>query len=276
MAHQYIEQLGDKVKAAVFGNVGTLIAFRVGAADAEELVPEFSPVFTEEDIVNLPKFEFYLKLMIDGLASDPFSAKGLPPLSDEAKTGSAGKVIKVCRERYAKARVAVEEKITRWHNNEEEEEEIRPKKKTPARPKPVSSPKPRIEPKSAKPSDNVYKYEAKCSRCGKDTKTSFQPDGVRPVYCKDCLSEVREEKRQEIENRRAAKQAELARLKETADQAEEAMPEISLKEALAKRPVTFSGKDKVPESPKASKPISQKENTNEGEINEGEAVDISS
>ncbi|MDD5072109.1 MAG: type IV secretion system DNA-binding domain-containing protein, partial [Patescibacteria group bacterium] len=74
MANQYIEQLGDVVKAAVFGNIGTLIVFRVGATDAEELVKEFTPTFTEEDLVSLPKYEMYLKLMIDGISSDPFSA----------------------------------------------------------------------------------------------------------------------------------------------------------------------------------------------------------
>lgn len=117
MAHQYIEQLGEKVKPAVFGNVGTLIVFRVGATDAEELVKEFTPIFTEEDIVNIPKYEFYLKLMIDGIASDPFSATGLRPLSEEEKTGNTEKVVKVSRERYANKREVVEEKIARWHES---------------------------------------------------------------------------------------------------------------------------------------------------------------
>lgn len=117
MAHQYIEQLDEKVAAAVFGNVGTLVVFRVGAADAEELVKEFTPIFTEEDIVNLPKYEMYLKLMIDGIASDPFSARGLPPLSEDEKTGNKEKVITVSRERYAKPRSVVEEKIMRWVEN---------------------------------------------------------------------------------------------------------------------------------------------------------------
>jgi len=95
MAHQYIEQLGEIVKPAVFGNVGTLVVFRVGAIDAEELVKEFTPVFTEEDLVNLAKYEFYIKLMIDGISSDPFSARGLAPLSEEEKTGNKEKMIKV-------------------------------------------------------------------------------------------------------------------------------------------------------------------------------------
>jgi CxxC-x17-CxxC domain-containing protein len=122
LAHQYIEQLNEVVRYAVFGNVGTLVVFRVGAQDAEELVKEFTPVFLEEDLVNLPKYEFYLKLMIDGIASDPFSARGLFPKSEEEKTGNVEKVIRVSRERYAKKREEVEEKIARWHLSDEEAE----------------------------------------------------------------------------------------------------------------------------------------------------------
>jgi len=74
MAHQYVEQLDERIRAAVFGNVGTLISFRVGATDAEYLAKEFFPVFTEDDLVNLPRYSMYLKLMIDGASSLPFSA----------------------------------------------------------------------------------------------------------------------------------------------------------------------------------------------------------
>jgi CxxC-x17-CxxC domain-containing protein len=114
IAHQYIEQLPENVQAAVFGNVGTLICFRVGAADAERLVLEFAPFFTEEDLVNLPAFAIYLKLMIDGVSSDPFSANTLPPLFDAYRTDNSDKVIKVSRERYSNPRSEVEDKINRW------------------------------------------------------------------------------------------------------------------------------------------------------------------
>jgi hypothetical protein len=77
LAHQYIEQLDERVRAAIFGNVGTIISFRVGATDAEYLVKEFYPVFTEHDLVHLPRYAMYLKLMIDGTASQPFSAISL-------------------------------------------------------------------------------------------------------------------------------------------------------------------------------------------------------
>ena len=77
LANQYIEQLDERVRAAIFGNVGTMIAFRVGATDAEYLAKEFYPVFTPDDFVHLPRYAMYLKLMIDGSASQPFSAISL-------------------------------------------------------------------------------------------------------------------------------------------------------------------------------------------------------
>jgi CxxC-x17-CxxC domain-containing protein len=112
LAHQYIEQLAEEVAAAVFGNVGTIVSFRVGAADAEVLEKEFAPTFTAEDLVNLTKYDMYLKLMINGVASSPFSAIGLPPIT--GPTGNKDKVVRVSRERYAKPREIVEEKIARW------------------------------------------------------------------------------------------------------------------------------------------------------------------
>lgn len=112
MGHQYVAQLEEEVADAVFGNVGTMVAFRVGGADSEELVKEFTPTFLEEDLVNLPKYEVVLKLMIDGVASHPFTATTMPPIGKP--TDSAEKVIKVSRERYAKKREVIEEKILRW------------------------------------------------------------------------------------------------------------------------------------------------------------------
>ncbi len=112
MAHQYMEQLDEMVMAAVIGNVGTLVTFRVGSTDAEILAKEFAPTFIETDLVNLTKFQVYLKLMIDGVASQPFSANTLPPIN--IATDSAEKVVKVSRERYATSRDNIEDKIMRW------------------------------------------------------------------------------------------------------------------------------------------------------------------
>jgi len=123
IAHQYIEQLDETVAAAVFGNVGTLVIFRVGATDAEFLETEFKPVFEESDLVNLSKYHIYLKLMINGVASKPFSAVTIPPIS--VQTGNLDKVISVSRERYAKPREEIEEKITRWMGQEYHKEMAR-------------------------------------------------------------------------------------------------------------------------------------------------------
>lgn len=73
LAHQYIEQLHEDIRSSIFGNVGTLISFRVGASDAEYLEKEFEPEILKEDIIKLQKFEMYIKLMIDGVTSAVFS-----------------------------------------------------------------------------------------------------------------------------------------------------------------------------------------------------------
>jgi len=78
LAHQYMEQLAEDIRNAILGNVGTLISFRVGAQDAVILEKEFYPVFTQEDLITLPQHHIYLKLMIDGATSRPFSAVTLP------------------------------------------------------------------------------------------------------------------------------------------------------------------------------------------------------
>lgn len=75
LAHQYFHQLEDDILKAVLGNIGTMIAFRVGIDDAKILAREMNPVFEMEDFTNLPNYSIYLKLMIDGIPSKPFSAK---------------------------------------------------------------------------------------------------------------------------------------------------------------------------------------------------------
>ena len=163
LGHQYIAQMDEKVRDAVFGNVGTIIAFRVGAEDAEYLEKEFIPDFTAADLVNLGKYNIYLKLMIDGIAGRPFSAQTLLPFPKLEKSNRE-KIIKVSRERYGTPRKEVEEKITRWAGIME---------------MPLFS-----------PGASSVLYDAKCSICGKDTKVVFQPDGKRPVYCKPCRKKL--------------------------------------------------------------------------------------
>ena len=80
LANQYLDQIDEKVRDAIFGNVGTIISFKVGLEDAKFLAEEFYPVFNQEDIINLPCYSIYLKLMINSKTSKPFSADSLPPI----------------------------------------------------------------------------------------------------------------------------------------------------------------------------------------------------
>lgn len=114
MAHQYIEQMEEEVREAVFGNVGSMVAFRVGAYDAEVLEKEFAPVFTAEDLVNLGLRQIYLKLMIDSVTSQPFSATTMAPIEVPA-IKYVKEVIEESRKVYAKTRAEVEKAITEWH-----------------------------------------------------------------------------------------------------------------------------------------------------------------
>lgn len=126
IAHQYIEQMSEEVRAAVFGNVGTMITFRVGAYDAEVLEKEFMPVFTAEDLVNLGSFQIYLKLMIDGVSSAPFSAATQAPIP-KPPISFKHDVIELSREAYATPRKDVEEAIKKWHEDGTKKEEVKPR-----------------------------------------------------------------------------------------------------------------------------------------------------
>jgi len=113
LAHQYIAQLEEEVADAVFGNVGTMVTFRVGADDAEYLEKEFAPVFVAEDFVNLEKYNIYVKLMIDGIAGRPFSATTLPALTKSEEIYKE-EIVRYSRHRYAQQRDIVDEQISQW------------------------------------------------------------------------------------------------------------------------------------------------------------------
>ena len=110
IAHQYVEQMEEEVRAAVFGNVGTTVCFRVGPFDAETLETVFFPEFTKEDLVNLGFAQVYLTLMIDGIGSRPFSAVTLPPIEPPAQTFRA-QVIQASRTTYGSDRAPIEKAL---------------------------------------------------------------------------------------------------------------------------------------------------------------------
>ncbi|MBD3208230.1 MAG: type IV secretion system DNA-binding domain-containing protein [Candidatus Nealsonbacteria bacterium] len=179
LANQYIAQLAEmtptgrttRVRDAIFGNVGTLVTFRVGAEDAEFLEKEFIPELKAEDLVNLAKYHIYVKLMVEGVTGRPFSATTLPPFP-QIEESHREKIIRISQERYGTEKEVIEDKIARWSGM--------------------------IESKGKKEEKKEEKgglHDAVCSMCGKKTKVPFEPDGVRPVYCKSCLSKIEEQKK---------------------------------------------------------------------------------
>ncbi|MBP7741243.1 MAG: type IV secretion system DNA-binding domain-containing protein [Candidatus Pacebacteria bacterium] len=110
IAHQYVEQMEEQVRAAVFGNVGTTITFRVGPFDAETLETVFSPEFLKEDLVNLGFAQVYMTLMIDGIGSRPFSAVTIPPIEQPARSWK-NEVIAASRAQFGNERATVENLI---------------------------------------------------------------------------------------------------------------------------------------------------------------------
>jgi hypothetical protein len=109
LSHQYLAQLDERIRSAIFGNVGTLITFRVGQEDAQILAREFYPVFAEEDLVNLANYRVYLKLMINGATSRAFSAVTLPPL--EKKTSCKKEILLQSKGRYGRPRHLIENRL---------------------------------------------------------------------------------------------------------------------------------------------------------------------
>ncbi len=112
IAHQYMGQLSSKIRQTVFGNVGSMVSFRVGAEDAEVLEKEFEPIFKERDIINLGVREFYIKMSVNGEIREPFSARTIDvpkPVSDVSK-----EIIAISRKKYCAPKKHVEAFLQRW------------------------------------------------------------------------------------------------------------------------------------------------------------------
>jgi type IV secretory pathway TraG/TraD family ATPase VirD4 len=116
LAHQYASQLQEEMRSAIFGNIGTTISFRVGADDAKYLAREFAPAFEELDFVNLPNYHIYLKLMVNGVTSQPFSAVTVP--LPEQEISKSEEIIDESRRRYGRLRKEVEQNILARYKTE--------------------------------------------------------------------------------------------------------------------------------------------------------------
>ena len=118
LTHQFTGQLPKELLQAVFGNVGTIATFSLGAQDAKELANEFAPYFNEEDIISLERFYIYIKLMINGMTSHPFSGRIMVPWEEEnfmvPKTENRDLVIQRSREKYGVDKQYIEDKINKW------------------------------------------------------------------------------------------------------------------------------------------------------------------
>lgn len=115
IAHQYIAQLPDDVKATAFGNVGSLIVFPVGGDDAAYLAKEFAPIFTPDDMINLNVREMYIKMSVDGKLTQPFSARTITVPKSEIDYST--EIIDRTRVKYSRNRTVVENEIAKWSNS---------------------------------------------------------------------------------------------------------------------------------------------------------------
>jgi hypothetical protein len=115
LSHQYMDQLRPEIRSAVFGNVGSLISFRVGERDAEVLEREFGGAVIANQLVTLGKHEVYAKLLNEGEWREPFLGKTLPPI--ELRYGKGDIILRQSRERYGTKRRHIEDKIRRWRGS---------------------------------------------------------------------------------------------------------------------------------------------------------------
>ena len=120
MANQYIAQMPDEVRDAVFGNVGSVLSFQVGFDDAEYITQQFAEEILPNDLVSLSKYTAYMRLLIEGMPSKTFSLSTLPPPKFEIDEDRIDVVRKVSRERYSEKVEVIHDKIKRWSENKKE------------------------------------------------------------------------------------------------------------------------------------------------------------
>lgn len=116
VAHQFIAQLDDDIKDAVFGNVGSMAAFRVGPEDSKFLEHQFSPTFDANDLMNVPNWNTYLKVLANGTPTKPFSAATVPPR--ETDHSKVARIIEESYQKYGRAREEVEAEIIQRYQKE--------------------------------------------------------------------------------------------------------------------------------------------------------------
>lgn len=193
IAHQYVDQMPETVRNAVFGNVGTTITFRVGPFDAEVLEKIFFPTFTKEDLVNLGFAQIYLTMMIDGVGSPPFSAVTLAPIPSMGPSYKE-EIIAHSRKKFAFKRDDVEKVIVDWAEKRFGEESRGPSQA----PRPQNGPKmtsdrrpevsvvnrPREAPKPAPRASFTPKPQSTSAPDKRPPQANVQPNNNRPEIAK--------------------------------------------------------------------------------------------
>jgi len=165
LAHQYITQLNETVRDAVFGNVGTLVVYRIGADDAEFLEREFTPDFMAQDLVNIPNYNFCIKLMVDGYSSRPFTGINIPP-APPSGSSFRERIIDRCRELFSTPSEEVIKHIAHWAALD-------------------------FSRKGEPVETKEHPFSAVCDVCGTKTAIPFAPDSSRPIYCKNCYDKMK-------------------------------------------------------------------------------------
>jgi hypothetical protein len=175
IAHQYVEQMEEEVRDAVFGNVGTTVCFRVGPFDAETLETVFMPKFTKEDLVGLGFAQIYLTLMIDGVGSQPFSAMTLPRI-EAPQRSCKPEVIAASREQFGNDRAGVEGAIYEELRLSAEETPPEPPAK-----KPYGPPRPNSGPRNDVPRNDGPRHDGPRNDGPRPGADRRPPDRPRPA-----------------------------------------------------------------------------------------------
>lgn len=261
VAHQYVEQMSDDIRAAIFGNVGTMVTFRVGATpDAEIFEKEFAPTFSADDIVNLSAFQMYLRLMIDSVGSKPFSAKGLPPI-EKPEITFTDEIIDISRALYGKKREEVEAEIKEWYSPTIKKEEIN--------------------------QDNTFNKESRpktFSDAKKENKNNFEDKYIFPNKYKEDDKKSEDDtykqskgrirsKRTDFKKERSIEEVELAKIREDQEKIKQEFNSnnTSLKDALVKAMQTENIKK---EENSFKEKINEKVDLNNIEINNNAKQEI--
>jgi len=114
LTHQFIEQLSETMRAAVLGNVGTIVTYSLGSRDSNVMKEVFSPYYDEIDIQNLPNFNIITKMIVDGTITKPFTAEIIRPWTRYPKTGNKQKIVEHSRNTYGSEREIVASRVEKW------------------------------------------------------------------------------------------------------------------------------------------------------------------